>query len=154
MRFLEIVSFVFSQNRIVESFTFTIMTTLHHPYPLVFTFCRGPSNGRQFRKFVIACLPFIVPGAIILGDNCTFHVQGSSAEFARCCFMQAGAAFYGAIPKYSPEFNPEEKVNSKLKSLLRGRAINAPLLTSTLECLKEVTWNDVRSFYCSCGYQM
>ncbi len=140
----------FSRN--VESYTFTIMTSLVIGYPLIFTFCQGASNTQHFREFVIACLPYICPQAIILGDNCSFHVQGVAADFAYNCFRQAGAAFYGSIPKYSPELNPEEKVNSKLKTLLRQFNPNAPLLASVLECLRRVTWGDVRNFYHCCNY--
>jgi len=58
------------------------------------------------------------------------------------------------LPPYSPDFNPIEKLFSKLKALLRKaakRTIDA-LWTEIDDLLNTVTPNEGSNFYTACGY--
>jgi len=78
----------------------------------------GPMNGPAFLSYVeqILC-PTLNPGDIVVADNLPSHKVSGVTEAlekrgAKLCFL----------PPYSPDFNPIEKLFSKLKALLRKAA--------------------------------
>lgn len=142
----------YRRDVIVESWTVTILTLLDDSYPLVYTVTPKASNGDKFLSFIEACLPYIFAGDIILGDNCSFHQQGWSAEVARITIEAMGAQ-YKLLPKYCPEWSPAERVFSYLKALLRT-TFNAKddLLFSIVRILNKVSIPLMLSWYEGCGW--
>lgn len=58
------------------------------------------------------------------------------------------------LPAYSPDFNPIEKMWSKVKNTLRSAEARTPedLHTAIGQALAKVTANDARNWFASCGY--
>jgi len=75
----------------------------------------APTDGDIFRAFVEHQLvPNLNPGDCVVMDNLSAHKRPDIVQAIRNA--QAEVLF---LPPYSPEFNPIEKVWSKLKELLR-----------------------------------
>lgn len=75
----------------------------------------APTDGDVFRAFVEHQLvPNLSPGDCVVMDNLSAHKRPDIVEVIRA----AGAEVL-FLPPYSPEFNPIEKVWSKLKEFLR-----------------------------------
>ena len=66
---------------------------------------------------------------------------------------QVGAAVL-FLPAYSPDFNPIEKMWSKVKALLRavGARTPADLVQAIGQALAQVTAQDALGWFTSCGY--
>ncbi len=59
-----------------ESFTISVITTLADTTPLVLKIQEEHGDSRSFVDFVTSALPFIFPGGVVIGDNCSFHCKG------------------------------------------------------------------------------
>jgi len=79
----------------------------------------GPIDNASFRAYVEQVLvPTLRPGDVVVLDNLAAHkVDGVRQAIA------AAGAFVLYLPPYSPDLNPIELAFSKLKALLRARAI-------------------------------
>ena len=66
---------------------------------------------------------------------------------------QAGAQVL-FLPAYSPDLNPIEKMWGKVKALLRALEARTPaeLVTAIGQALAQVTAQDARGWFVSCGY--
>jgi len=66
---------------------------------------------------------------------------------------QAGAQVL-FLPAYSPDFNPIEKMWSKVKACLRSAEARTPadLIPAIAAALAKVTPQDARHWFVSCGY--
>jgi transposase len=84
--------------------------------PAVF---EGAINGEMFLAYVEQTLaPALRPGDLVVMDNLSSHkVAGVEAAI-----KAAGAAVL-YLPAYSPDLNPIEMAFSKLKALLRAKAL-------------------------------
>ena len=79
----------------------------------------GAINGDLFLAYVDQVLaPTLKPGDVVIMDNLRVHKIAG----VRNAIAAAGATLL-FIPPYSPDFNPIELAFSKLKALLRARAI-------------------------------
>src|ERR1039457_7193843 len=78
----------------------------------------SPMDGEMFLAYVREFLcPTLEPGDLVNVDNLSSHKVSGVEEAIRA----AGAnSLY--LPPYSPDFNPIEKLFSKLKTLLRKAA--------------------------------
>jgi transposase len=58
------------------------------------------------------------------------------------------------LPAYSPDFNPIEKMWSKVKTLLRAAEARTPadLVKAIGQALAQVRAQDARGWFASCGY--
>ena len=58
------------------------------------------------------------------------------------------------LPPYSPDFNPIEKMWSKVKARLRTEKARTQetLATAISQALAQVTPSDARNWFASCGY--
>ena len=58
------------------------------------------------------------------------------------------------LPPYSPDLNPIEKMWSKVKSILRKlkARTESELIKAIAEALDQVTANDAKGWFKSCGY--
>ncbi len=59
------------------------------------------------------------------------------------------------LPPYSPDFNPIEKMWSKLKAFLRKTEARTPdeLDSAISDAFEKVTAKDARNWFASCGYR-
>jgi transposase len=81
----------------------------------------GAMNGQTFKacveQFLWSLCPTLRPGDVVIADNLSCHKVVGIKEA-----IEAVGAHIFYLPPYSPDFNPIEKVFSKLKTLLRGLA--------------------------------
>lgn len=110
----------------------------------------SPTDTEVFRTCVAEVLcPTLRKGDIVIMDNLAPHKSGQTLELIK----QAGArAMF--LPAYSPDFNPIEKMWSKVKNSLRSAEARTPgeLQTAIGQALAKVTANDARNWFGSCGY--
>ena len=79
----------------------------------------GPINAEMFLAYVEQVLvPTLRPGDVVIMDNLRCHKVAGVREA-----IEAAGASVLFIPPYSPDLNPIELAFSKLKALLRARAI-------------------------------
>ena len=81
----------------------------------------GAINGDLFLAYVDQVLaPTLKPGDVVIMDNLRVHKMAG----VRDAIAAAGATLL-FIPPYSPDFTPIELAFSKLKALLRAKAIRS-----------------------------
>jgi transposase len=79
----------------------------------------GAINGELFVAYVEQVLvPTLKPGDVVIMDNLRVHKMAAVREA-----IEAAGATLLFIPPYSPDLNPIELAFSKLKALLRAKAI-------------------------------
>jgi len=117
--------------------------------PLVF---EGALDGTIFATWMRdRLLPQLAPGTTIVLDNLSVHKNAS----ARAAVASAGCELL-FLPAYSPDFNPIELANAKLKTYLRGVGARAfdPLVDAIGAGLTRITEQDARAFFRHCGYEV
>ena len=84
-------------------------------------------------------------------DNLSVHKN----VIARCAIEATGAAIWD-LPPYSPDFNPIEKMWSKVKTSLRkAKARDSVALYKAVgQAMGQVTNDDIRNWFASCGYSL
>lgn len=95
-------------------------------------------------------LPTIQAEDIVVLDNLSAH----KSQHVRELIESVGAELW-YLPAYSPDLNPIEKMWSKIKSILRTLKTRTEkaLITAIAHALKQVTANDAKSWFESCGYR-
>ena len=110
----------------------------------------GGTTGDRFVEFLKQTLiPTLKPGDIVVMDNLrSHHVKAVQELFDNKEYHIA------YLPPYSPDFNPIEKVWSKMKSILKKLKIRdaAKLPDAINNSLAHVTPTDCNHFFLSCGY--
>ena len=112
----------------------------------------GATDTEVFRTYVQKVLcPTLRRGDIVVMDNLGAHKNQATLELIR----SAGAE-PRFLPAYSPDLNPIEKMWSKLKNLLRSSEARTPeaLDQAISLALAQVTPNDARGWFASCGYSI
>jgi len=115
--------------------------------PFVF---EGAMDREMFRAYVKEILvPELKAGDIVVMDNLSCHKD----EKARGYIEKAGACVW-YLPPYSPDFNPIEKMWSKVKAFLRKVAARTEeaLFQAIKEALAVITLSDIKGWFKSCGY--
>jgi transposase len=110
----------------------------------------GATDEPAFRTFVErALVPELRPGDIVVLDNLKPHRAKAVARAIR----KAGAGVW-YLPPYSPDYNPIEKIWSKVKAYLRKAAARttAALWEAIGQALERVTAQDCRNCFDHCGY--
>jgi transposase len=110
----------------------------------------GATTSEVFRAYVEHILaPTLRPGDIVVLDNLSPHKD----KAALALIEQAGAEVR-FLPPYSPDFNPIEKMWSKVKALLRSAKARTDeaLLAAIGSALARVTAQDAEGWFASCGY--
>jgi transposase len=94
-------------------------------------------------------VPVLRPGDIVIWDNLSPH---HSPAVIRA--IEATGARVEYLPPYSPDFNPIEKLWSKVKGCLRGIAARTQeaLIDGLDKALQQVTTLDVQHWFKHCGY--
>jgi len=89
----------------------------------------GPIDGASFLAWVEQFLcPALGPGDVVIADNLQSHKVAGVQEA-----IEAVGATILYLPPYSPDFNPIEKLFSKVKSLLKKAA----------ERTQEALWQEI-----------
>lgn len=110
----------------------------------------GGTTKEKFRQYVQeTLLPSLNPGDIVIMDNLAAHHAPEIAQL----IAQAGAQVL-YLPPYSPDFNPIEKLWSKMKAYLRKcRALTFEDLDLALhQAFATVTDSDCRNWFACAGY--
>jgi len=110
----------------------------------------GPTDTEVFRAYVGAVLcPTLRAGDVVIMDNLSPHKN----ETTLALIERAGASVL-FLPAYSPDFNPIEKMWSKVKQSLRSAEARTreTLLAAMTAALEAVTPKDAMGWFASCGY--
>ena len=110
----------------------------------------GATTGEVFREYVRqVLLPTLEPGDVVVMDNLSAHKDAEA--FALIKGVGAEVRF---LPPYSPDFNPIEKMWSKVKQSLRAAKARTQeaLFNAIAAALRTVTPQDAKSWFASCGY--
>jgi transposase len=111
---------------------------------------QSPTDTEVFRTYVSEVLcPTLRKGDMVIMDNLSSHKNDATLKLIK----KAGAkALF--LPAYSPDFNPIEKMWSKVKNALRGTEARTPeeLDTAVGQALAKVTADNARNWFTSCGY--
>jgi transposase len=110
----------------------------------------GATDTEVFRAYVRCVLcPTLRQGDVVIMDNLSPH----KSEPTLALIARAGAEVL-FLPAYSPEFNPMEKMWSKLKASLRSaQARTQPALIEAIAgALQSITPQDARNWFAHCGY--
>ncbi|HOD52568.1 MAG TPA: transposase [Candidatus Hydrogenedentes bacterium] len=86
---------------------------------------------------------------IVVLDNLSVHRNA-----AACAAITAVGAQLWPLPPYSYDLNPIEKMWSKVRAYLRRAKARDPqsLFHAISRALEQVTQEDVRNWFASCGY--
>lgn len=110
----------------------------------------GAVDRKMFDAYIKEVLaPTLFPGDIVVMDNLSAHKsQGAYDDIRK---REAEVLF---LPAYSPDFNPIEKMWSKVKQVLRGIKARTEdeLFTATGTALDTITISDAQGWFKSCGY--
>ena len=131
--------------------TTTMIAGLRLDGPAAPMVIEGATDAAVFRAYVKHVLtPILREGDIVVVDNLSSHKSPEVEEMIRA----VGAELW-FLPPYSPDFNPIEKMWSKIKESLR--AIRARCTEELYEAvrvsLKKVTRKDAIGWFESCGYR-
>jgi len=110
----------------------------------------GAMDALTFESYVEQVLvPCLRPGDIVVLDRLSAHRGGAVARAVR----QAGAGVW-YLPPYSPDYNPIEKVWSKVKGALRKAAARTQeaLWEALRQAVGAVTAQDCQHNFAHCGY--
>lgn len=110
----------------------------------------GAINGVTFLAYVQQFLiPALLPGEVVVMDNLSSHkVKG-----VREAIESAGFDLW-YLPPYSPDFNPIEKLWSKVKAWLRrvSAASFDALSDAVADALNAVDSQECTNYFSSCEY--
>jgi transposase len=132
--------------------TTTLIAAVGKDGPIAPFLIEGAIDGDVFLAYVEKFLaPALRPGDILVMDNLSTH---KSAAALRLIEKRGASVLF--LPPYSPDYNPIEKMWSKIKALLRKAAARtAEDLTNAVKAaLNAVTADDIRGWFRSCGYNI
>lgn len=112
----------------------------------------GPLDGDVFEIYVTQVLaPTLQPGDILVMDNLSTHKNKTARE----AILATGATLWD-LPPYSPDFNPIEKMWSKVKAYLRWHKARTTeeLIKAIGGALEKITHEDIQGWFASCGYSL
>lgn len=108
------------------------------------------TDTEVFRAYVAQVLcPSLRPGDIVIMDNLSPHKSEPTLAL-----IEAVGASVLFLPAYSPDFNPIEKMWSKVKESLRSAEARTheALVAAIAAALDCVTAQDALHWFASCGY--
>lgn len=110
----------------------------------------GATDAAVFRAYVKHMLvPVLHPGQIVVLDNLSSHKGAEIREM-----IESVGCELWLLPPYSPDFNPIEKMWSKVKEFLRAAKARCTeeLDRAVAGGLEKVTGQDATNWFGSCGY--
>mgnify|MGYP000535431304 CR=1 FL=1 len=108
----------------------------------------GATDASVFREYIRHVLaPTLSPGDIVVLDNLRAHYDAQVVGL-----IEAQGASVKFLPPYSPDYNPIEKMWSKVKNLLRSFSARTQeeLSKAIALALEAVSPNDARGWFSSC----
>lgn len=108
----------------------------------------GATDSTVFRAYVRHILaPSLGPKDIVVMDNLRAHYDSEAIAL-----IEAVGATVKFLPPYSPDFNPIEKMWSKIKNLLRGLEARTQeeLSDAITQAFNSVTADDALGWFSSC----
>ena len=111
----------------------------------------GATSAEVFREYVRqVLLPTLRPGDIVVLDNLSAHQDRQAIQL-----IESVGAVVRFLPPYSPDFNPIEKMWSKIKEFLRAAKARTfdTLLAAMAEAMNTITAQDALGWFQSCGYE-
>ena len=111
---------------------------------------KGAIDRKIFDEYVKNILtPSLCPGDIVVMDNLPAYKSQDAYNAIR--EKRADVLF---LPAYSPDFNPIEKIRSKVKQILRGikARTREDLFAGIGKTLELVSANHTQGWFKSCGY--
>jgi transposase len=111
---------------------------------------QGPMNGEMFLAWVTQGLaPTLQKGDVVILDNLATHKVRGIREA-----IEAVGARLRYLPPYSPDFNPIEKMWSKIKQNLRSQAPRTEntLLLAAKTAFHTISTADCQGFFFSSKY--
>jgi len=130
--------------------TTTMIAALRLDGPTAPMVIEGATDAAVFRAYIKHVLvPVLRPGQIVVLDNLSSH----KGDEVRRMIDAAGCELW-LLPPYSPDFNPIEKMWSKVKEYLRSAKARCTeeLDRAVAEGLAKVTPQDAMGWFVSCGY--
>ncbi len=111
-------------------------------------------EGAEDRKMFEAYIEQILGPSLRAGDIVVMDNLGSHKSQVAQTFVESRCASYLFLPAYSPDFNPIEKMWSKVKQILRSikARTQEELFTAVAKALDMVTADDAQGWFESCGY--
>lgn len=110
----------------------------------------GAVDRKMFEAYIEQVLgPSLRAGDIVVMDN-----LGSHKSQVAQAFVESRFASYLFLPAYSPDFNPIEKMWSKVKQILRSikARTQEELFAAVAKALSMITADDAQGWFDSCGY--
>lgn len=110
----------------------------------------GAMNGDTFLAYTRQFLaPALRPGDVVVMDNLQAHKVAGVREA-----IESVDCDLWYLPPYSPDFNPIEKMWSKVKAWLRRVAARTyeALSDAVADALRAVEPNECANYFASCGY--
>lgn len=110
----------------------------------------GSMDGPTFLAYVQQCLvPALQPGDVVVMDNLRSHKVAGVREA-----IEAAGCDLWYLPAYSLDFNPIEKLWSKVKSWLRRVSAKTFETVSAAmgDALRAVAGDECSNYFTSCGY--
>ena len=110
----------------------------------------GATDANVFEVYISEILcPTIGKDDIIIMDNLNTHKASGIRES-----IEATGATLLYLPPYSPDFNPIEKMWSKIKAYLRKAKARSPkaLEQAISDAFHSITDSDAHGWFSSCGY--
>jgi transposase len=94
-------------------------------------------------------LPALGPGDVLVMDNLSVHKVQRILDA-----IEAAGVKVLFLPPYSPDYNPIEKMWSKVKALVRAAEARTfeTIVEAVGNALGKVTQEDCRGFFKNCGY--
>ena len=111
----------------------------------------GTTSDVFFAFVTHELVPLLRPGDCVVMDNLSSHRDAR----ARRAIENAGATIL-FLPPYSPEWNPIEKLWSKLKDFVRRRVTDTRELfdDAVADAMSAITPSDLRGWFAHCGYKI
>ena len=127
----------------------TILSSIRLNGEIAYTTYSGGTTGDRFVDYLEKVLiPTLHEGDIVIMDNMRSHHVKKVAEILQKAKMKP---LY--LPPYSPDFNPIEKMWSKMKTIMRKMKIrDSTLLPNAVKkALGYVRISDCKGWFRSCG---
>jgi transposase len=112
----------------------------------------GPMDGAAFAVWAENVLaPTLTGEDIVVMDHLSVHKNPD----ARSAIEAAGATVWD-LPPYSPDYNPIEKMWSKINAYLRKAEARTPdaLCQASGDAMASVSLQEIGNWFASCGYSI
>ena len=132
--------------------TTTIISSIRFDGSVAAMTVDGATDAEVFKIYISKILcPTLCSNDIVIMDNLSSHKVSGVRELIE----ETGAALL-YLPPYSPDFNPIEKMWSKIKASLRKTKAHSPkaLEQAISNAFYSITDSDAKGWFSSCGYAL